>query len=99
MTQRLAAVFPGQGSQSVGMGGDLARRYASAKALFERANDVLGYDLFELMQAGPEEKLRETQFSQPAIFATNLALYEVARPFLNTVATAGHSFETIWTCS
>lgn len=93
--QRAAAVFPGQGSQSVGMGADVARNYAASKALFDRANDVLGYDLFALMQNGPEEKLRETQFSQPAIFVTNLALYEAARPFLNTVASAGHSFGEI----
>jgi len=92
VSRRLAAVFPGQGSQSIGMGGDLARKYDAAKALFERAKDVLGYDLFEVMQTGPEEKLRETRFSQPAIFVTNLALYEAARPLLNTVASAGHSF-------
>ncbi|MBV8726283.1 MAG: ACP S-malonyltransferase [Candidatus Eremiobacteraeota bacterium] len=95
MTQRVAAVFPGQGSQSVGMGADVARGYPASKALFDRANDVLGYNLFQLMQGGPEEKLRETQFSQPAIFVTNLALYEAARPFLNTVASAGHSFGEI----
>lgn len=89
---RLAAVFPGQGSQSVGMGAEVARKYEAAQALFERADEVLGYDLFALMQTGPEEKLRETQFSQPAIFVTNLALYEAARPFVNTVASAGHSF-------
>ena len=93
--QRVAAIFPGQGSQSVGMGADVARNYPSAKALFDRANAVLDYDLFAIMQNGPEEKLRETQFSQPAIFVTNLALYEAARPFLNTVASAGHSFGEI----
>ena len=77
------------------MGADVARNYPSAKALFDRANAVLDYDLFAIMQNGPEEKLRETQFSQPAIFVTNLALYEAARPFLNTVASAGHSFGEI----
>ena len=95
MTQRVAAIFPGQGSQSVGMGADVARTYPASKALFDRANAALGYDLFALMQVGPEEKLRETQFSQPAIFVTNLALYEAARPFLNTAASAGHSFGEI----
>jgi len=95
MTQRVAVVFPGQGSQSIGMGSDVAARYENARALFERANNVLRYDLFALMQSGPEEKLRETQFSQPAIFVTNLALYEAARSFLTPIASAGHSFGEI----
>ena len=89
---RVAAVFPGQGSQAVGMGADIAAKSAAAKALFNRANAVLGYDLFALTQEGPEEKLRETQFSQPAIFVTNLALYEAARNGIDPVASAGHSF-------
>lgn len=88
----VAAVFPGQGSQAVGMGAGIAERSPAAKALFDRANAVLGYDLFALMQEGPEEKLRETQFSQPAIYVTNLALFEAAREGLNVVASAGHSF-------
>ena len=91
-TLRAAAVFPGQGSQALGMGADIARKSPVAKALFDRANDVLGYDLFDLMQTGPEEKLRETQYSQPAIFVVNLALYEAARDDLDVVASAGHSF-------
>jgi len=89
---RVAAIFPGQGSQSVGMGGDIARKSAQAGALFDRASAVLGYDLLALTQDGPEEKLRETQYSQPAIFVTNLALYEAARSFVRPVASAGHSF-------
>ncbi len=89
---RMACVFPGQGSQAVGMGGDIARKSPAAKALFDRANEVLGYDLFTLMQDGPEERLRETQFSQPAIFVVNLALFEAAKDGLNIVASAGHSF-------
>jgi [acyl-carrier-protein] S-malonyltransferase len=89
---RVGAVFPGQGSQAVGMGGDIARKSEAAKALFDRANAVVGYDLFALMQNGPEEKLRETQYSQPAIFVVNLALYEAVRNSLGVVASAGHSF-------
>lgn len=89
---RVAAVFPGQGSQAVGMGADIARKSRAAKALFERADEIVGYDLFALMQDGPEEKLRETQFSQPAIFVVNLALQEAARDSMNVVASAGHSF-------
>ena len=57
------------------MGVDVAARSPSRAALFDRAAEVLGYDLLALQNDGPEEKLRETQFSQPAIFATNVALY------------------------
>lgn len=92
MKPRIAAVFPGQGSQATGMGADIARKSPQARALFDRANEILGYDLFALMQAGPEEKLRETQFSQPAIYVTNLALYEAARSEFEVVVSAGHSF-------
>lgn len=74
------------------MGGDIARKSPAAKALFDRADEIVGYDLFGLMQNGPEEKLRETQFSQPAIFVVNLALHEAVRETINVVASAGHSF-------
>lgn len=89
---RLAAIFPGQGSQSVGMGADIAARSEAARELFRRAEAVLGYDLFALMQDGPDERLRETQYSQPAIFVTNLALFEAAKNDIVPVASAGHSF-------
>ncbi len=88
---RLAVVFPGQGSQTVGMGCDVAASSAAAADLFERASAILGYDLLELQRVGPEERLRETQFSQPAIFTTNLALYAAAGE-LDPIVTAGHSF-------
>ena len=58
------------------MGVDVAAASPAARTLFERANAVLGYDLLALQRIGPEEKLRETEYSQPAIFTTNLALYE-----------------------
>lgn len=89
---RIAAVFPGQGSQCVGMGCDAAENSPQARAIFDRASAVLGYDLLALQGAGPEEKLRETEYSQPAIFATNLALYSAAGEDLVPVVTAGHSF-------
>ncbi|MBV8435461.1 MAG: ACP S-malonyltransferase, partial [Candidatus Eremiobacteraeota bacterium] len=63
MSKRLGVVFPGQGSQAVGMGADIAAKSSAAKALFDRANDVLGYDLFALIQNGADERLRETRFS------------------------------------
>ena len=88
---RVGVVFPGQGSQTVGMGGALAELPVAAD-LFQRARDLLGYDLLELIRNGPEEKLRETQFSQPAIYVVNYALAVAAGEGLGVVASAGHSF-------
>ena len=92
---RIGVVFPGQGSQCVGMGCDVAGRSPAARAIFDRASAVLGYDLLELQRTGPEERLRETEFSQPAIFTTNVALYEAVGSALAPVVTAGHSFGEI----
>ena len=89
---RTGIVFPGQGSQAVGMGVDIATKSSAARDLFERAHRVLGYDLLALQREGPEEKLRETQFSQPAIFVTNVALYAATADAITPVASAGHSF-------
>ena len=89
---RVAAIFPGQGSQVVGMGVDVANRSQASREVFERASAILGYDLLELQRSGPEEKLRETEYSQPAIFATNVALYYAVGDALRPVASAGHSF-------
>lgn len=89
---RIAAVFPGQGSQCIGMGCDVAANSAAAREVFDRAAETLGYDLLALQSEGPEERLRETQFSQPAIFTTNLALYSAVGRTLEPVVTAGHSF-------
>lgn len=89
---RLAVVFPGQGSQCVGMGCDVAAHSPQARATFERASKLLGYDLLELQSEGPEERLRETEVSQPAIFTTNLALYNAAGAAVAPIVTAGHSF-------
>lgn len=89
---RVAVIFPGQGSQVVGMGVDAAQQSPAARELFERANGILGYDLLALQRTGPEEKLRETQYSQPAIFTTNVALYVAVGDVLRPIASAGHSF-------
>jgi [acyl-carrier-protein] S-malonyltransferase len=84
-------MFPGQGSQLVGMGVDVAAHSSRAADLFERARAVLGYDLLTLQRVGPDERLRETQYSQPAIFVTNVALYEAVGQ-IPAVVSAGHSF-------
>lgn len=63
-----AFIFPGQGAQFVGMGKDLYESSADAKALFEQANEILGFDIAQTMFAGTEEDLRQTRVTQPAIF-------------------------------
>jgi [acyl-carrier-protein] S-malonyltransferase len=89
---RIGVVFPGQGSQVVGMGADIAAAYPRAAALFGVAKSILGYDLLGLCTDGPEEKLRETRYSQPAIFVTNLALATAVGDRLAPIVSAGHSF-------
>jgi [acyl-carrier-protein] S-malonyltransferase len=74
------------------MGYDVAMRSPAARATFERASSLLGYDLLALQTNGPEEQLRETEYSQPAIFTTNLALYRAAGDGVAPTVTAGHSF-------
>jgi [acyl-carrier-protein] S-malonyltransferase len=89
---RVGVVFPGQGSQAVGMGVDVAQHEPAAEALFREAKSILGYDLLALCADGPEEKLRETRYSQPAIFVTNIALAAAVGAALQPVVSAGHSF-------
>lgn len=65
--QRIAWVFPGQGTQRIGMGKDLFNRYPAVKILYEKADDTLGYQISKLSFEGPEEKLKSTPIAQPAI--------------------------------
>lgn len=76
MTQ-FAFVFPGQGSQTVGMLADLAAAYPAVEATFREASDVLGYDLWQLVSQGPAEELNKTWQTQPALLAASLAIYRV----------------------
>ncbi len=73
-----AFVFPGQGAQSVGMGKDLYEQFSSARELFDRADDILGFKLSRLCFEGPEDELQQTRNAQPAIAVTSLALLKVA---------------------
>jgi [acyl-carrier-protein] S-malonyltransferase len=89
---KTAFLFPGQGSQSVGMGRDLASTFAVARRTFEEANDALGFDLANLCFAGPEERLRLTEFTQPAIFTVSVAALRVlAEAGVTADYVAGHS--------
>jgi [acyl-carrier-protein] S-malonyltransferase len=74
----VAWVFPGQGSQAVGMGKDLASRYTSAARVYEEANDALGIDLRALCFEGPAEELDRTANTQPALLATSIACLRAA---------------------
>ncbi len=76
---KIAFLFPGQGAQKVGMGQPLAETLPAARALFERAGEVLGYDLAKLCFEGPAEDLDSTVHSQPALFVTSLAALESLR--------------------
>ena len=75
----IAFLFPGQGAQAVGMGKALAESLPAARQLFDRAADVLGYDLARLCFEGPAEELNSTVRSQPALFVTSLAAMESLR--------------------
>lgn len=90
---RTAFLFPGQGSQRVGMGRDLAERHPDlVRPIFHTADDVLGLDLTRLCWEGPEEELRRTDITQPAIFVASLAAYRVLEARLPApVVVAGHS--------
>jgi [acyl-carrier-protein] S-malonyltransferase len=89
---KTAFLFPGQGSQSVGMGRDLASAFPIARRTFEEANDALGFDLADLCFQGPEEQLRLTEFTQPAIFTVSVAALRVlAEAGVTADYVAGHS--------
>ena len=77
MTKKLAIVFPGQGSQSVGMLADLYQTYPLVQDTFNEASAALGYDLWALIANGPEEQLNETQRTQPALLTASVAVWRV----------------------
>ncbi len=92
-TYNLAFVFPGQGSQSIGMLSDLANEYTEIKQTFERASDALGQDLWSIVTQGPEVDLNQTQITQPAMLAAGVAVWELWRKLspIRPEWMAGHS--------
>jgi [acyl-carrier-protein] S-malonyltransferase len=76
---KTAFLFPGQGAQAVGMGVEMVRAFPAAAQIFEKANDIVGFDLREICFAGPAEQLNSTTISQPAIFTTSAAILEVLK--------------------
>ena len=93
MVKKVAFLFPGQGSQTVGMGKDIYENYEEAKNIYDTADEVLGKSITKLCFEGPEESLKQTVNTQPCIVTTSIALMEVLRRELNILPdyTAGHS--------
>lgn len=92
MMQKIGLVFPGQGSQSVGMGKALYDAHPSLKAVYDEASSVLGYDVAELCFAGPTERLNLTEFTQPALLVSSIAAWRLLEPAeIKPIAAAGHS--------
>lgn len=93
--QQILFVFPGQGSQYVGMGSDLCREYAIAREVYEQAGDVLGYDIAAMCADDPDEQLNLTRYTQPALLTHSYACLQVFRSLtgnrVSPALAAGHS--------
>ncbi len=93
MTKKIAFIFPGQGSQTIGMLAELAKEYPLIQETFTQASQVLKFDLWELCQEGPADVLNQTEKTQPALLAASVALWRVwlQQQGVKPVLLAGHS--------
>jgi [acyl-carrier-protein] S-malonyltransferase len=91
MFMKKAYVFPGQGAQFVGMGKNLYEIQSLAKELFEKANDILGFRITDMMFDGTDEDLRQTKVTQPAVFLHSVILAKTMGEEFKPDMTAGHS--------
>ncbi len=93
MNEKLAFIFPGQGSQSVGMLAELAAEFSLVEETYAEAADVLDYNLWQLVSRGPEEKLNKTEYTQPALLAAEISMWRIwqSKKNLGPVFLAGHS--------
>ncbi len=90
--KKMAFLFPGQGSQYIGMAKDLAEEFSSVKEVFDQASEILKFDLAEVCFSGPEEKLKQTAYTQPAIFVHSYVLDMILKEnFIKPSCAAGHS--------
>lgn len=88
---KTAVVFPGQGSQFAGMGKDFYDKYAEVRRVFDKADEVLGYSLTSIMFNGPEEELKLTFNTQPALLTMSIGIWEAVKHKINADFFAGHS--------
>ncbi len=89
---KIAFLFPGQGSQSVGMGKDIYNKIPASKELYDKANEILGFNIASISFEGPEEELKQTQYTQPALYIHSLVLAaQLEAKGVHAQAAAGHS--------